>query len=64
MKPRSRVYIAAVSRGSCMVCGNWKDLRMGSCFECSEFVSGVTLLAGVHKLWDRRNPSNVWYVRP
>lgn len=56
-------YVSFAEIAPCRVCGQSKDLRMGSCFSCSDFVDGQPLLGGGHELWDRRNPSNHWIVR-
>lgn len=59
-------YISGPNMGPCQRCGFLEDRRMGACFECSAFVDGEPLGDGVHKLWDRTNPSNTWivWVRP
>ena len=61
---QQKVYIARSGVANCRVCGNEDDLRMGACFDCSDFVDGepVKGTTGGHKLWDRRDPSNVWYA--
>ena len=48
--------------GNCKVCGKKEDLRMGVCFDCSEFVDGRPIPGG-HELWDKRNPTNRWTAR-
>ena len=54
-------YVSMRGDGNCRVCGALKDLRMGCCFPCSEFVEGIEIPGG-HELWDIRNPSNRWKV--
>ena len=47
--------------GTCMVCKEKRDLRCGSCFSCSPKIDGEPIKGG-HRLWERANPSNTWYV--
>jgi len=54
-------YVASAKFGDCMVCGEYKDLRCGACFHCSDKVKGMKIKGG-HKLWQADKPSNVWYV--
>ncbi len=55
-------YVSFAQEGPCRVCGCTKDLRMGSCYDCCEFVDGRPIDGG-HELWDRRNPANRWRVQ-
>lgn len=59
-----KVYVSQAEMGYCKVCGNWKDLRCGSCEPCCKNVAGKPLKDGGHKLWDNRNPKNYWFIRP
>lgn len=58
----AHTYVSFAQIGRCHVCGQEHDLRMGACFDCSDFVDG-RLVDGVHELWDRRNPAIQWKVR-
>jgi hypothetical protein len=63
----AEVYLSFAQIGNCQVCGQEEDLRFGTCFDCADFVDGEELkhrVTGqvVHRLWDRRNPDNDWYV--
>lgn len=58
----NETYISITQNGNCKVCGAYKDLRYGCCFECSEFVEGIEIPHG-HEFWDIRNPSNRWKVK-
>ena len=55
-------YIIEEQYGNCRLCGKYQDLRYGSCFLCSEHVVGEPIPGG-HRLWDSRNPLNIWEVR-
>jgi hypothetical protein len=55
-------HVSIAQWGNCKVCSEHKDLRYGSCFKCSDFVEGEQISQITHKLWDSRNPSNVWYA--
>ena len=54
-------YVSYAQEGDCLMCGARKDLRMGCCFPCSEYVEGRPIEGG-HELWDRRNPAHKWRV--
>ena len=54
-------YVATAMEGDCRLCGVRKDLRMGVCFKCSDYVAGHEIPGG-HQLWDSRNPQNQWKV--
>lgn len=54
-------YVCVEQWGDCRVCGNHQDLRCGVCFDCSGKVDGEPIKGG-HRLWERANPSNAWYV--
>ena len=56
------VYTPLGGWGVCRRCGFAEDLRMGACFECSDFVKGKNHGDGIHELWDRNRPENRWYV--
>jgi len=56
------VYVSGENVGPCQRCGFREDRRMGACFECSTYVDGQYCGDGIHKLWDRTNPSNIWIV--
>jgi hypothetical protein len=58
----SDAYVSFAQIDNCKVCGSHKDLRMGACFDCADFVQGREISGG-HELWDSRNPSNKWKVR-
>lgn len=58
----TKVYAAMAQTGTCQVCGKEADLRYGACFSCCDQVDGEYLGGGQHKLWDSKNPSNVWFV--
>ena len=65
---RDGQYVAMACMGDCKVCGRRQDLRCGACFDCSRWVSGEIVSTGVdgtavHRLWDHRNPTNVWHVQ-
>ena len=44
-----------------MICKQTQDLRCGVCFDCSPRVTGVKIKGG-HRLWEKTNPRNSWYV--
>lgn len=54
-------YVAFAKVGTCMVCGEQHDLRCGVCFDCCAKVDGEPIKGG-HRLWERANPRNTWYV--
>lgn len=54
-------YVSFAKMGNCMVCGEYQDLRCGACFDCSSKVDGEPVKGG-HRLWERDNPENTWYV--
>jgi len=54
-------YVAFEKLGDCMICAEHKDLRAGSCWECSGLVSGEPIKGG-HRLWETSKPENTWYV--
>ncbi len=49
--------------GRCCVCYQPRELVFGACFDCADSVAGQFLGDGLHKLWDSRQPSNMWLVR-
>ncbi len=55
------IYVVREQMGTCKLCGEYRDLRMGVCFQCSDYVSGRKIPGG-HELWDSRNPANRWVV--
>lgn len=55
-------YVSGPNIGACQRCGFREDRRMGACFDCSPFVDGEYLGDGVHKLWDKTRPDNVWVI--
>ena len=55
-------YIATEKIGNCKLCGKEDDLRFGCCFTCADFADGEQLSPTTHRLWDRRNPKNEWFV--
>jgi len=59
---REGTYVSIEQWGNCKVCGQYKDLRYGSCFHCSDFVDGKEIPGG-HELWDSRNPTVRWQVK-
>lgn len=61
MKKFPEAYVTQADVSHCRVCGNEEDLRMGCCFDCSDHVDGEAITSRLHKLWDRHDPSNVWY---
>lgn len=54
--------VVKAQMGDCMVCHERRDLRCGVCFHCSPKVDGEPISNG-HRLWERDNPENTWYVR-
>lgn len=58
-----RVYLVVARIGPCRVCGKEDDLRFGVCFDCCGHVDGEKVGDRMHRLWDRRNPDNEWFVR-
>lgn len=56
------VYVSTDNVRACQRCGFREDTRMGSCYDCCEFVGGQPLGDGIHKLWDKTNPKNEWVV--
>lgn len=62
MEVPTGVYKAMTQPGGCLRCGQGEiDLRFGVCFACSERVDGE-MVPGGHRLWDRDNPMNFWFV--
>ncbi len=57
----NNVYEVFARMGNCMICKQRKDLRCGACFKCSPLVDGEKLDKG-HRLWEKANPDNTWYV--
>lgn len=62
MELPDRTYLIADNWGTCKRCEAYQDLRMGSCFSCSDRVGGKPIPGG-HELWDMDNPSNRWTVK-
>lgn len=56
------VYTPIGGMGLCKRCGFREDLRMGACFQCSDFVNGKNHGSGIHELWDRDRPTNRWFA--
>ena len=60
-------YVSHAQFGDCMVCGEYKDLRCGACFNCSGKVNGEPIknkkgeIIG-HRLWAIDNPDKKWIV--
>lgn len=54
-------YVSIARMGSCRICGVHQDLRVGVCFRCSDKVTGEKVSDTTHKMWERSNPTNVWY---
>ena len=50
------------SWGNCRRCGKHDDLRMGSCFECSDHIDGETVPGQGYWLWDKDKTENRWFV--
>ena len=63
MQIPSDCLVVVDQMGICKVCGAYQDLRLGSCFDCSDFVDGKPDGKGGHVLWDVRHPEKTWYVR-
>lgn len=57
----SGVFVSMTEVGTCRLCGERKDLRMGACHGCARYVAGKPIPGG-HELWDSRNTSNRWKV--
>ena len=55
-------YVSIAQHGDCKVCGEHEDLRFGSCFDCSDHVACEKISPVTHRLWDIRNPANVWFA--
>lgn len=55
-------YVSFAQVGQCQVCDRHRDLRMGSCWDCSDHVDGAEVSPGVHKLWSKTDPSRSWFV--
>jgi len=53
--------VASARMGNCRICEKYRDLRCGVCFNCSPKVDGEPVSKG-HRLWERTNPQNTWYV--
>ncbi len=58
-----KTYIIREQISTCKICRKKKDLRLGACFKCSDFVDGLNIGNGVHLLWDIRNKNNSWEVK-
>jgi len=54
-------YVSRAQMGNCMICQEYKDLRAGACFHCCGKVDGESIKGG-HRLWEKENPDNTWYV--
>ncbi len=54
-------YVSITQVADCKVCKRREDLRCGTCFACSQFVTGK-LIPGGHELWEIDNPRNRWKV--
>lgn len=54
-------YVSIAQMGSCKVCGESQDLRCGTCFDCSDKVSGKKISETTHKIWETKNPINSWF---
>lgn len=54
-------YVSMAQIGDCLVCKQREDLRCGVCFDCVAKVDGILISPGLHKLWERGNPSNNWF---
>ena len=54
-------YVSIAQIGNCKICGEEKDLRCGACFQCMAQVAGEKVSATTHKLWDSKDPPNIWY---
>ena len=53
--------LSVAKMGNCMVCKEHHDLRCGTCFPCCGKVDGEPVKNG-HRLWEKANPENMWYV--
>ncbi len=54
-------YVIFEQIGNCKICQSLTDLRMGVCFDHAGQVDGEQISETTHKLWDVKNPKNVWY---
>ena len=54
-------YTSLEQAGICHICRQEKDLRMGVCLSCSEYVDGEQVGATTHLLWDVRDPEVRWF---
>lgn len=54
-------YVVMQRIGNCNICGKREDLRCGVCWTCQPQVEGEKISPVTHKLWDSKNPTNVWY---
>lgn len=54
-------YVSIAKWGNCKVCAVHQDLRFGVCFHCSDKVCGEKVSDVTHRLWETKNPSNVWF---
>ena len=61
LKEHPGAYVSFQKIGECMVCKQRHDLRCGVCFDCCAKVDGEPVKGG-HRLWERANHSNTWYV--
>lgn len=61
IKDHPNSYVSFDKWGNCMVCKKYHDLCCGVCFTCSPLVDGSPIKGG-HRLWERANPENAWYV--
>lgn len=59
--PLQRTYVSIEQLGNCKVCLLLADLRVGTCFQCSDKVSGVRVNDTTHRLWETENPRNEWF---
>lgn len=55
-------HVAQAQVAMCKRCGFREDLRMGACFQCSDYVGGKSHGDGIHELWDKNNSTNRWFV--
>ncbi len=56
-------YVSRCQISTCNVCKQKKDLRMGACFECSDYIHGKDLGDGRYLLWDSRNHKIRWIAK-
>lgn len=56
-------HVVVSQHGSCKVCGNHRDLRMGACFDCASGNVCGEKIPGGHRLWQADKPENTWIVR-